>query len=417
VRAIGFIALFVVGCGGAEKGEGGDDSGLSTGSTTPTGGGPTTSTTPSGTTTPTTTTTTTPSTTTTTVTTLPTTSPTTTTSGAFVPEFGEPGTRSFITVGSGADGLKTPRDLDFHPDRPTELWTSNKVLDGHVIFMDPDTPEQMSRVVEDYFGNHFMEEVSSMAFGADDTFATCQESRNTYDGTSSPDDFMGPTFWPADLEVYAQVNQSPFGALGGSHLDMLHQSPNCMGIAHAGDHAYWAFDGLNGHIVYYDFRTPHEPGGHDHSDGIVRRYTEVQVERVEYVPSHMLVDDASGLLFIADTGNARVLTMDTASGRSAGTIPPHFEILAEFSEWTDVDHEVLVSSGLVLPSGIALADDRLFVSDFETGQIVAYAMDGRELDRIDLPDGRGVMGITIGPEGYLWYVDGLDNLLIRIDPG
>ena len=70
---------------------------------------------------------------------------------------------------------------------------------------------------------------------------------------------------------------------------------------------YWVFDGYHSSIVRYDFATPHEIGGHDHSDGKVWRYDEVSVSRQEGVPSHMILDDNTGFLYIADTGNQRIL--------------------------------------------------------------------------------------------------------------
>ena len=48
-----------------------------------------------------------------------------------------------------------------------------------------------------------------------------------------------------------------------THYDMLHESPLCMGIAHDPEVAtpfgnvYWAFDGLNGTLMRYDFQEPH----------------------------------------------------------------------------------------------------------------------------------------------------------------
>jgi hypothetical protein len=57
------------------------------------------------------------------------------------------------------------------------------------------------------------------------TFATCQESRNTYNDQAPPNDFMGPTLWPADFDVYAHSNPEAVAFVGsdlGSHIDMLH---------------------------------------------------------------------------------------------------------------------------------------------------------------------------------------------------
>jgi sugar lactone lactonase YvrE len=267
----------------------------------------------------------------------------------------------------------------------------------------------------DAFANHFMEEVSSMAFGAADTFGTCQESRNTYDDRAPPNDHMGPSLWPADLDIYASVNQDHGGPLGGSHLDMLHQSPLCMGIAHDRANVYWVFDGLHGDIVRYDFQVDHGPGYSDHSDGIVRRFRNTDVRRVAGVPSHLELDDASGLLYIADTGNGRVLRMDTRTGHSAYALMPWAEPLEEYTAWEGETVETL-ATGFDAPSGIALHEGRLFVSDAGTGEIVALdASAGGELGRIDT-GGRGIFGLTVGPDGKLYFVNGVDDVVVRVDP-
>jgi hypothetical protein len=336
--------------------------------------------------------------------------------GAPVPELGTDATRHFTVIADSSDGLRMPRDVAFHPERPDELWTVNRTFDGVVILFDPGTPMQRADRRADAYGNHFMEEVSSMAFGASDTFATCQESRNTYNGLAPPNDFMGPTLWPADLDVFAVVNQDPRGPLGGSHLDMLHQSPLCMGIAHQSGNQYWAFDGLWGDLVFYDFRRDHGPGYDDHSDGVVRRYSEVDVRRRSGVPSNLEVDPDSSWLYIADTGNSRILRFDRASGRVAGALEPAGEPLAEYSEMSGARVEVFAGSGLMSPSGLAIHDGRLFVSDHATGQIVAYALaDGSELMRVTTGAG-GIMGMTAGPDGRLYFADGPAHTVVRVDP-
>src|SRR5690606_3474583 len=106
---------------------------------------------------------------------------------------------------------------------------------------------------------------------------------------AAANDFMGPTLWSADLDIYAQTNPAAVDFLGfdlGSHLDMLHESPLCMGIAWVSDNVYFTFDGLTGSISRYDFVEDHGAGFDDHSDGIVERFVDAGVSRVEGVPSH-----------------------------------------------------------------------------------------------------------------------------------
>ena len=186
------------------------------------------------------------------------------------------------------------------------------------------------------------------------------------------------------MYVYAVTNPEAEAALGsglGSHLDMLHQSPLCMGIAWARDNVYWTFDGASGSISRYDFQADHAPGYDDHSDGIIARYVAGQVRRVANVPSHLEIDRAANRLYIADT------TLTT-----------------------------VVSSGLERPSGIALSGNTLFVTDNANGRISAFdKRTGERLDYLDtgVPAG-GLMGITVDPQGRLYFVDAVGNRVIRV---
>lgn len=337
------------------------------------------------------------------------------TTGGPVPEFGDDASRKLTVIADRAAGLATPRDLEFNPQAPDQLWTVNRKTDAVVIVKNPGEANQSIDVRDDAFGNHFMEEVSAFSFGEGATFGTSQESRNTYDNVGFPNDFMGPALWSSNLNILARVNQDPTGELLGSHIDMLHQSPLSMGIAHESGNGYWVHDGMNGHIVFYDFKTDHGPGYHDHSDGVVRRYVEAEVERVQDIPSHLYNDKATGWLYVADTGNQRVIRLDTKSGAVDGYYQPRNEPLAEYSRVRGATVEVFASAGLVSPSGIELHNGTLFVSDYGTGDIVAFDSAGAEIGRL-ATGARGIMGITVGPDGKLYFVDGRDDLLVRVDP-
>ena len=334
----------------------------------------------------------------------------------FVAEFGI-GTPGFTVVADARSGLDVPRDLEFNPTLPNELWVVNRAFDGTVIYTNPGTPEMASFRVRDKWALHFMEEVSAIAFSEDGLFGTAQESINTYDGQGAGNFFMGPALWTSDTSIYSKQDLEGWGELG-SHLDMLHESPNGMGIAHDHDNAYWYFDGYHNNIVYYDFQQDHGPGHDDHADGIVRRYVDANVQRTPGVPGHMVLDKESGWLYIADPGNSRITRLNTKTGArvSDGDINgSQMEDLVEYSNYGNATYEVFVADGLMRPSGIALHNDRLFVTDFETGEIVAYDLAGRELNRIQTP-AEDIMGITIGPDGKIWYVDAEQNQLVRIDP-
>lgn len=335
------------------------------------------------------------------------------------PELGTAPTVEIVSAAS--DGLDVPRDLAFHPDHPDQLWVVNRADDSMVIYTDPGGPSQTSEKRIDVYAFHFMEEVSSIAFGAPDdtvddhpisTFGTCQESRNTYDGESEPNDFMGPALWPGDLDLFAEVNQVPQSL--GSHIDMLHESPLCMGIAHETANRYWVFDGRNGDLVWYDFEVPHGYGEDDHSDGRVRRY-DVPLARVPDVPGHLEMDADGVGVFVADTGTGRVLRVDPSTAQESEELDWIAEPLGEYTAYTGATVRELVT-GLGEPSGLARVDDRLYVSDHATGDVIAFdAGTGEELGRVQV--GAGVMGLAIGPDGRIWFVNGETDEVGVVVPG
>jgi len=119
-----------------------------------------------------------------------------------VPQFGVAFEETIIA--DATDDLDQPRDLEFHPgsNRSDELWVVNRATDSVTILHETGTSNQWSDLRLDAYRNHFMEEVSAIAFGAyndefDYQFGTAQESRNTYDGQGSPNNFMDPALWPS----------------------------------------------------------------------------------------------------------------------------------------------------------------------------------------------------------------------------
>lgn len=333
---------------------------------------------------------------------------------ATVPEFGAPSARAWIVVGTSSDGLQTPRDLDFDPLAPGRLWVVNARLGGVVIFDHVGEAGQTSQHRYDVFAPHFMNHPSSIAFGADGAFATCGETRDEWNGAAQPsDDFMGPTLWSSDLDVFAVVNQKRGTGKEGSHIDMLHESPLCMGIAHDRGNAYFSVDGVAGQIVRSDFGKDHGPGGTDHSNGMVRRYAGATLTAAPGIPSHVALDDARATLYVADTGGGRVMKLDVLGG--TGTpLEPVMEPLAEYTLVEGASYTEL-AGGLDRPSGIAFHDGKIFVGEHGTGDIVAEGTSGRELGRV--PSGaQSLMGIAFSPEGKLHFVDAATNRVVRLDP-
>ncbi len=341
-----------------------------------------------------------------------------------------------LTLIAGANhGLKRPRDLAFNPMRPDELWIVSAEDDSVLIITDASKPTRKHERRKDGYAMHFMDNPSSIAFGAEPTtfgksgtFGTCQESRNTYDGHATHNDFMGPALWSSDLSIFAKLD--PFGL--GSHIDMLHGSPDCMGIAHEIDNVYWVFGGkahtgttmAQKHtpvpaIVRYDFGADHGVGADDHADGQIHQYVTHQVKRVPGVPSHLEYRAANKMLYIADTGNARVAKLDTTSGTKGAALqgqePLRGYYMMEGASLTDV---VPASSGLVQqPSGLEIKNDLLYVSDNANGRITAFTLEGESVNHLNTGLGAGALaGMAFGPDGRLYFVDMESDRVFRIDP-
>ena len=99
--------------------------------------------------------------------------------------------------------------------------------------------------------------------------------------------------------------------------------------------------------------------------------------------------------------------------------PSRLEPLAEYKRMTGIEWGVL-DTGLSRPSGIALHGDTLFVSENGNGKITAYnlADDGKSAAVADNIQTNAVfiMGLEVGPDGHLYYVDNGRDQVIMIDP-
>jgi hypothetical protein len=191
-----------------------------------------------------------------------------------------------------------------------------------------------------------------------------------------------------------------------------------MGICHEAENIFWVFDADGGDPVRYDFKDDHGPGNNDHSDALIRRYEglNLSADPTYHVSSHLILDKGTGMLYIVDTNNDRVLKMDINSGSFAGNLS-QYEAVAEYSRYNGATWSVFINSGLSTPSGIDLIENRLIVSDFASGDIVIYSTAGAtgvELGRI-VTGTPGIMGIKIGPDGKIWYVNATTNEVGRID--
>ncbi|MCC6412907.1 MAG: T9SS type A sorting domain-containing protein [Saprospiraceae bacterium] len=319
------------------------------------------------------------------------------------------------TIGTSFDGLDKPSDLAFAPTPSPTLWVVNRKTESSggstVTYFNAGLPTQDPQEKKDQNSWHFMSLPTGIAFSYNGNFATSPGvlDANHQGGGSH---FTGPALWSSDWSVYAE----PSGG-NGSHLDMLHQSPYSMGIEWEEDNVFWVYDGYNKNIVRYDFQEDHGPGNDDHADGIVRRFVELEVERVDNtVSNHMALDRESGHMYIVDNGNKRVLRLDINSGEATEDLTPYAEPLAEYTAMTGTDWSVYIDS-LNKPSGIAVLGDYLLVTDYGTGEIIFYdrtGAEGAELGRYDTGPG-GIMGIEISPDGKIWYVNTTQSKVYQLD--
>ncbi len=307
-----------------------------------------------------------------------------------------------------------PTGLAFNPDAPNELWLVNRATDFATILYDPGLATTQSKRLHDPDALHFMHVPTGIAFGTKrygmkGSWGTCGESDNPAGHHNS---FMGPALFSSDLAIFAKPTASGLG----SHLDMLHDSPFCMGIAYEQDNIYWVFDGKHGSLARYDFGEFHPPGGDDHSDGKIGQYVMGELARVPNIPSHLVFNPNDKMLYAADSGHQRIVRLDTTSGTLGPLLPTKEPVVPRRMD--NATLTVLVAPGpLEAPSGIALNDGILYVTDNATSRITAFDLEGNLVRKLDtgLPAG-SLAGLTFGADGKIYFVDMLASRVYRIDP-
>lgn len=320
-------------------------------------------------------------------------------------------------IAGSSDQVSMPTDLDFHPYLSAkQLWVVNKGTENTgsstVTINNAGEANQTSLHLQDANAWHFMSLTTGLAFSKNGNWATSPGILDANHGFGTP--FTGPSLWSSDLSIYAQPTEG-----NGSHLDMLHESPYSQGIASEKDNVFWVFDGYSKDIVRYDFNEDHGPGNDDHSDGIIRRYSDDDVKKDpnNIVVSHLVLDDNNHWLYVVDHGNNRVIRIDINTGTPSGTPSfPATEPLAEYTRYSGYTQET-VATGLEKPAGIDVIQNKMIVSEFTSGDIIIYdisAMPATELARINTGKS-SLQGIKIGPDGRIWFVDQNSNGVYRID--
>ena len=328
--------------------------------------------------------------------------------------FSEP---NITTVATGGNGLDRPTDLDFFPVLgKDELWVINQRTEsagGSTVKISDASSGSPSDFEMQVDGNswHFMSLPTAIAFSSDNfNFAN---STGVQDANHNGGTFTGPALWSSDPDVYAQ----PSGG-NGSHLDMLHGSPFCMGIAHEVDTVFWVYDDWNKDIVRYDFGGDHGPGNDDHADGKLRRYKNIGIQRDADIPSHMILDKTNGWIYFVDNGNSRIMRLDINSGNVGNTLPLVNEPLAEHVSMVNFNTETIIEDGLDRPCGIELFENYLLVGNYGTGDINVYDITNNfELTGTIVTGEPGLTGIKLGPDGNIYAVNRINNSLVSISEG
>jgi hypothetical protein len=322
--------------------------------------------------------------------------------------------------------------LAFNPTIRGELWVTLRqfpsgkpctskdnsgcaALQGVVGVVSNATGTMPSAVIkEDGNSWHFMRRPAAIAWGDGELFSTCGESY-TDNFENDPTPYAGPVLWSSDPTIFGA---KPTAGQNGTHIDMLHESPYCMGIAHESGNAYWAVNGDAGSLDRCDFHAPHEVGGSDHSDGEVYRYITGELLRVPEIPSHVAYDAQRKLVYVADTGDARIISVDPSSATDGSSIMTYEELKGGSGAKVGAKVVELVPAGLLeKPSGLALANDVLFVTDNATSRIYSFDASGKRLQTLEtgLPAG-SLAGIALGPDNKIYFTDLHTGSVRRIEP-
>ena len=317
------------------------------------------------------------------------------------------------TLATASDGLDFPRDLAFHPHRSRrELWVINRDAEADggstLTLFNAGEDNQSSLWRRDGNAYHFMALPTALDFGRNGNWAS---SPGILDANHAGGSYTGPTLWSSDSLIYSVIGIPATPTYNGSHLDMLHGSPYAMGITYSHDNVYYVFDSYNGQIVQYSFTSDHGPGQHDHSNGEVVRFDGLNLDRhSDSIPSHLVFDESKGRLYIADAKNGRVLYLDVNSGTDTLDLPLLNEPLSihkriEGARWGVIYDDIQV------PTGIAILEDRMIVSDAATGTIHLLRIDDVNATRLfTIPTNADLLlGINIGPDGFIYFVDAINN--------
>jgi hypothetical protein len=311
-----------------------------------------------------------------------------------------------------------PVDLEFNGDRAGELWVVGYGDDSINIGSGVGTDSSTWKRIVDPAAGHFMHKPPAIAMGTPGLLGTCGDNdngQNDKNSDGSANLFMGPALFSTDFSI---LGKSTSGGLG-SHVDMLHNTPLCRGIAHVSANVFWVFNAFDKSLDKYNFNKLHEPGGDDHSDGEIYRYATGKVKgAADGTPSHVFFDAEDKFLYVADTGNARIVRLDTTKGTKGGYLDRQMEPLKANAMMNGTGVEEIVAAGtLTKPSGLEIHDGLIYVTDAATSTFNVFDKTGMAIRSLatDLPAG-SLSGFTFGADGKIYFTDKVGGRVLRIDP-
>ena len=363
---------------------------------------------------------------------------------------------------SGEGGLNRPVAVVNDPDMDGRLSVLNNGDDSMTIFYCPGVkkPSYTPEKRRDLASCHFMHRPSDMAFGGAPSSGdepdfpgqevyglkesgTCLVTGDSCNDYNAPalrgydhsqrkcSDFMGPVLYAKNYTTFAiqnndffpdDLSKKPYG----SHISMTHQSPNSLGVVWSNkDAGYWTWDAgpdsIHGSIVFTNITRTHGYGGHNHTGASLYRYEGTTMARKSgpTVPGQMAL--WNNFLFIADPAAGVIRTLNTKTGTESGDVKPRNEWREGYDAYTKMvgatfdKLKIRVNS----PSGLAISDDRLFVSDSDTGEIYAIKLDksGNHtlIGSYQTTAGR-IAGLMVDSVKRLWFVDSLKHTLNVLEP-
>jgi sugar lactone lactonase YvrE len=127
----------------------------------------------------------------------------------------------------------------------------------------------------------------------------------------------------------------------------------------------------------------------------------------------MVMNDDRTILYAIDGGNKRVLEIDVNSANRLRSLGLINEQLADHSEW-NADFEVLASDENFNYCGMAINGNRLFVGDFDNGNVRCIDLNTKEeLGRIETGV-EGMTGLAVY-DNQLYFVSYATNSLYKIE--